>query len=133
MSTTRATVSQWKRSRFWAVHAGLELIAVCVYRKGAERVAELVNAEADLLARIESAGPVSFECRNGFADLDTLEDGSHCPACGSPRPDPDEDFCESCALIDETDRRALIEEQVRDAERRAWDEHERAEEIRTHR
>lgn len=37
------TVTRYQKSRFWAVWRGTELIAVTVYRKGAECVAAELN------------------------------------------------------------------------------------------
>jgi hypothetical protein len=39
-----ATVVPHLHSRFWAVHLGPELLAVTVYKKGARKVADTVNA-----------------------------------------------------------------------------------------
>ena len=85
---TRATVSQWKRSRHWAVHDGLELVAVCVYRKGARAVAELVDLANG--HRINGADPIDH--------------GSNCANCAAPLTDPDEPYCETCAGLDAADR-----------------------------
>ena len=42
MTRMTAEVQRWG-SRNWAVYLGDQLIAVCVYLKGARRVAELLN------------------------------------------------------------------------------------------
>jgi hypothetical protein len=39
MSTRFIHVSHYRRTRYWAVWRGAELVAVTVYRKGAEAVA----------------------------------------------------------------------------------------------
>ena len=47
MKAPRATVSRWKHSRFHAVHQGVDLVAVCVYLKGAEQVAKVLDQLTD--------------------------------------------------------------------------------------
>jgi hypothetical protein len=42
------TVARYKRTRFWAVYdASGKLVCVCVYRKGAEAVAQRLNAKQE--------------------------------------------------------------------------------------
>jgi hypothetical protein len=41
-------VARYKRTRFWAVYdASGKLVCVCVYRKGAEAVAQRLNAQQE--------------------------------------------------------------------------------------
>ena len=44
------TIQRWKRTRFWAIHRHEELIALCVYRKGAREVVKHLE-ERDALKR----------------------------------------------------------------------------------
>jgi hypothetical protein len=37
-------IEKWKFSRHFAVYYGDELVCVCIYRKGAEVVGEILNA-----------------------------------------------------------------------------------------
>lgn len=41
-------ISHYPNSRFWAVHDGDDLVAVTVYRRGAEEVRRRLQAAADL-------------------------------------------------------------------------------------
>lgn len=47
---SRYTIKRWKLSRHWAVFEGEELIALCVYRKGARSVVTHLD-ERDALKR----------------------------------------------------------------------------------
>ena len=130
MSRTRPTVSPWKNGRFHAVHLGLDLVAVCVYPKGAQRVAHLLDALSAIAHRLDgqqwdadALDEIAGRCTDaGFRirDVNDIDHGAHtCPGCGAPSSDPDEDYCEDCAALDQSDLRALIEERIRDAESRS--------------
>ena len=129
---TRATVAPWKHSRHYAVHDGLELVAVCVYKKGALAVAELVDLANGLPIKPKPLPMTGTAChckpglhrdncpdcegtgrridwkeyhrRKTDARPDPIDHGSNCANCAAPLTDPDEPFCESCAALDPADR-----------------------------
>ena len=37
------TISRYRTSRYWAVYAGAELLAVVLYRKGAEAIVDFIT------------------------------------------------------------------------------------------
>ncbi len=49
-------IRKYRRTRFWAVYVDGSLLAVVVYRKGAEAVAQKIRALADVEKDIRAAG-----------------------------------------------------------------------------
>ena len=49
-------IRKYRRTRFWAVYVDGRLLAVVVYRKGAEAVAQKIRALADVEKDIRAAG-----------------------------------------------------------------------------
>ncbi len=39
-------IARWKDGRFWAVWCGVDLVCVCVYKRGAAEVARRLGHEA---------------------------------------------------------------------------------------
>ena len=37
------TITRYRKSRYWAVYAGAELLAVVLYRKGAEAIVDFIT------------------------------------------------------------------------------------------
>ena len=48
-------IRKYRRTRFWAVYVDGSLLAVVVYRKGAEAVAQKIRALADVEKDIRAA------------------------------------------------------------------------------
>ncbi len=48
-------IRRYRRTRHWAVYVDGELLAVVVYRKGAEAVAEKIRSMADVAKEIRAA------------------------------------------------------------------------------
>ena len=63
---SKYTIRRYKRSRFWGIYEGEELVALCVYKKGAVIVREVFDERDALLRnppRDLCVADRSYQCR----------------------------------------------------------------------